>query len=181
MEYAKRFSRISELDEEKQNKFKNFKRLNIILENNPIIQTQEIFNSYTMIILKEWEISNYTELDFQIKYLIEELNISINSILEFTWEKFYNIKDVINNYFIKKIRFDKEKIDNIIDDIYSKKVWKFHIKFIYNNEDSEFTVIDFNINWDLKKFEEKLDWFFRNINLIELLTKKIKWIEIRVS
>jgi hypothetical protein len=44
---------------------------------------------------------DYSELDFQIKYLIEEENIAVNSILEFAENKFSRLEKLLKDLFEK--------------------------------------------------------------------------------
>ncbi len=54
---------------------------------------EDIKNAYYDVLLWEKEISNYNELHFQIKYLIDEIKISVNHILQFAELKFPSYKE----------------------------------------------------------------------------------------
>ena len=103
MEY-RIFSAISDIkDESKKIKFKDFSVLNNFIEN--WVCRDELMTSYADILCWDLDISYYTELHYQIKYLLEDVKVSCNSILEFYDYKITSYKKLIisfiyNNPFI---------------------------------------------------------------------------------
>ncbi|MDD4151544.1 MAG: hypothetical protein PHR68_02940 [Candidatus Gracilibacteria bacterium] len=183
MEYTKLFSQINELSEENQKEFKDFSNLNKILENNPIFQYNEIYNSYIEIILNNKNYLDFSELDYQIKYLIEEKGVSVNKILEFAKMKFGKIEDILSNFLKEKVLFlsntdDNNIIENIIKDIYKKKTGniQFQIIFTDKNKTDEVISIAFDINGDQKIFLDKLNKAFSKYDFMQLINGEIKGI-----
>lgn len=187
MEYTKLFSQINELNEEKQKEFKDFSNVNKILENNPVFQYNEIYNSYIKIILNDKNYQDYSELDYQIKYLIEENWISVNKILEFAKTKFWKIEDILSSFLKDKLFFfsdldDDSMIENTIKNIYEKKSWNIQFQIIFTDKIkiNEVISIDFDINWDQKIFLDKLNKAFSTYDFMQIISWEIEWIWIKV-
>ncbi len=79
----KRFWEISEIkDKELIENFTVFSWLNKIIERENFTRDQ-IKKAYVDVMLWELELNEYTELHFQIKYLLDEVWVAVNCILNF--------------------------------------------------------------------------------------------------
>ncbi len=99
----KRFTDISEIkDENTRQSYSDFTYLNNMIES--WIDREQLLEAYTDVLLWELDISNYTELHFQIKYLIDDVNVACNKIINFYDYKITPYKKLIidfldeNNY-----------------------------------------------------------------------------------
>ena len=180
-ERYKIFSSFDELEDKKQIKFSNFLKFNEFLEREWISSYDKIYDSY-MKVLSAWEdinYSDYSELDFQIKYLIEEEKVAVNNILEFAEIKFSDIETMLKDALLESPLFtpinkiwefiainkDIEKqIPVVIKDLVKR--WKWNLVIItkdpkiLSEEWKTFHLIDFDFTNDivnnLFKFKEKL-------------------------
>ncbi len=171
------FSSFKELDEEKKYKYFRLEKFNDSLEREWIKDYKEIYDSYIKNIIstdKNIDFSNYSELDFQIKYLIEEEKVAVNSILEFAWEKFSTYEKLLIDLFDRSSIFspfhkvwtmvwilkDLQEVKNeLIYKILKLKKWELVIKFINPIDFSNRTyLINFDLNnlWEFEKFEEEI-------------------------
>jgi len=171
------FSSFEELSEDKKLRYSKLEKFNDLLEREWIEYYEKIYDSYFKIITstdKNIDFSNYSELDFQIKYLIEEKKIAVNLILDFVWEKFSTMENMLVNIFDKSTIFSpfhkiwpmvwilkdmQEVKKSIINQILEIKKWELVIKFINpidSNNRSYLINFDLNDLWILKRFEEEI-------------------------
>ncbi len=180
-EKYKIFWNFFELDNENKEKYKDFENINKILElswNKNNYDT--IYDSYLNYFQGSNDYSNYTEIDFQIKYLIDEKKIAVNKILEFAWEKFKTrykfLHDILkkSNLFspihnlswmlaVSKSEID---IDLFIKNLLRIESWEIFIKFKELNWNSNSTYLigfnfknDKNIINNIKKFASDIEDF----------------------
>lgn len=154
-ERFKTFGDISELTPREQDELSVFHGLNKIVEENKTISWyQDIVKAYSQAILNMWEewvdFSEYWELDFQVKYLLEEMN-QTNGILSFADKKFKLIETVIAELLENIWPLSKEKSLKIFNIMNDYKEWKlcFKICDIENNDLNE-VLIPFNLNIDFR-------------------------------
>lgn len=122
----KNFWEISEIqDNELREKFSNFGGLNKVIERNNVSR-DEIYKAYVEVLIWELDQIEYTELHFQIKYLLDEVKVAVDSIL---W--FYDCK--VEPYLVASINllenfFAPDKVKNEFKDFLVKgnksgKIW----------------------------------------------------------
>lgn len=100
---VKKFGDFSSLDNNSKSRLVEFREFNDFLEKNSSIKVEDVHSSYLKIINSNWEIDNsFSELDFQVKKVMENTNLAINSVLNFMDEKFVNKVKVVNDYFKNK-------------------------------------------------------------------------------
>lgn len=98
MQTLTRFREITELWPEEKNVFFDFGALNRLVERDKHTR-RDIELAYLDVMSREKQVVDYTELHFQIKYLIDEAKVTVNKILEYAAYKFPYFPD----YFIEKI------------------------------------------------------------------------------
>lgn len=100
---VKKFGDFSSLDHKSKSRLVEFREFNDFLEKNSSIKVEDVHSSYLKILNSNWEIDNsFSELDFQVKKVMENTNLAINSVLNFMDEKFVNKVEVVNDYFKNK-------------------------------------------------------------------------------
>lgn len=161
------FSDISEISNVKDKlRFTNFWELNKLIENEKVTKKQ-IYNAYTEVLLDEW-VQNYSELHFQIKYLLEEIKVSCNDIL---WFYDYKINYYLNSSIelingIYEIPPDGKKY--LIDFL----TWKSSLQKLHLNIVSDWTsspidfIIDRSKNSDKEVYYIIYDWSCKMEELI---------------
>jgi len=176
-ESYKVFKWFDELDTKKQIKYKDFEKFNIFLEKNEVWSYDEIFDSYLRVL--SWEnidYVDYSELDFQIKYLIEEKKVAVNNILEFAELKFSDLENLLTTLLLESNLFSpinkigdfvwinkdiEEKIPDVVKNILKEKKWNLVVIMQKPWEKQRFFhLIDFDFTKDVIKnfqtFKEKL-------------------------
>lgn len=152
--YDKVFGEITELSKEKQEKYAHFGALNKILENWEITR-KEFVDTYSEVLSSSAPKSNFEELHYQIKYLVDEVGVSCNNILEFYDDKIVSCNVIVDN-IIKDLEYlsvisDKEK-DRLL-------------KFL--NKESEYRFLEIHIldrkktsNWYTSIMNEEIGPFY---------------------
>jgi hypothetical protein len=120
-----------EIPNELKEKFSDLEDFNKFLEKDAYFYA-DIYRSCLKAISDFWEkvdTSEYEELDFQIKYLIEETKVPINKILGFVKSKYLGKVLHITSLMLKL----EPKIEEILRSIV--KIWKWKIVFtsLYKN------------------------------------------------
>lgn len=154
------FWHFAELSAEKQLKLSLYKGLNKIIQKEKI-ESDLVNGSVSKIVLDTWnkdiDWSDYSEMDYQVKLLVEEHKISVENIYEFVENKFPLKKqayiDILKEMEFVPV-FERQKV---VDTIFEKEKGIFTVRF----SDIEWNPIDifsikFNINWD---FVENLEYF----------------------
>lgn len=166
------FWSLNDLDELKKNKFEKFKKFNDFLEREGISDYDKVFDSYIKVLSQSNESNyfDYSELDFQIKYLIEEENIAVNSILEFAENKFSRLEKLLKDLFEKVSLFspiyninwvlavlkeDNNSIEKFIEIIKEIKKWELIVKFENPiNKENRTYFLWFDLNYDIESFRK---------------------------
>lgn len=180
-EKIKLFSQMWELDEENKLEFWEFEKLNDFLERNPLFKYVDIYNSYIKIILDEWKTPNfaeYSELDFQVKRLIEEVKVPVNKVLLFAELKYWWINEIIKWFFTKVPHITDEAINEIIKVVNERKTW--NIIILLGGINKQFS-IPFNLNWKVEDFHKNIKECFAQIDFGQVKEWKILWIWIWVK
>jgi len=118
----KNFSDFSDLSEENSQEFCEFEKFNQFLERELVNDYLKIYNSYIKIILGDTDYSNYSELDFQIKLLVDEVKVPVNKILEFAELKFKLLNDIILELIDDLYNIDKDDSIKITEYIFKEIV-----------------------------------------------------------
>jgi len=179
----KGFSELDELNTKKQIKYKALEKINNLLENEKKIDYDTLINSYTKNLIWSENIDyvQFSELDYQMKYIIEENKVALTSILDFANNKFptpnnflmdifkqSNIFSPIHNvWWILAINNNSEFKKQVINKILKTEKWELEILFHNPISNRKITyLIEFNLN--------SIDWFlnFKN-ELIDFDIDKI--------
>jgi hypothetical protein len=109
----KRFWEISEIeDKELRESFSDFSGLNKIIERENLTREQ-LEKAYADVIIWELNQLDYKELHFQIKYLLDEVGVAVNSIINFYDSKvvpyLHASIELINN-----LNVPKDLKDNVV-------------------------------------------------------------------
>lgn len=166
------FSNLWELDDKQSLDFVNFKALNEII-NSKNVTYNELLDSYCRVLLSiaEDSITWFSELDLQIKYLMDVVREPINKILRYADKKYENLE-----VLLKEALFDFVP-DHYINSILNVKKWDLEITVVdkYWVKQKVFK-IPFCLTWDmssiyiyLKEFEKEISKL--KIELIEILQK----------
>lgn len=100
-----------ELDSSNKLKFSDFERLNDFLERNPLLSYTDLYNSYVKVVLDIWntpDFTSYSELDFQVKYLVDEIKVPLNRILDYAKLKFWGVIDLLKLFFLVYHKLNKK-------------------------------------------------------------------------
>ncbi len=128
----KYFWAFDELSVDEKRDFLDFKRLNFIIEENNLTKEQ-IEQSYIKAFLKE---KDESDIHIELKYLLDEINVACNKILDFINFKFCSYKDAILWYSKKSWFLDYHLVEQILD-----------------SNESLFTLIIWKIWWDEEKIQ----------------------------
>lgn len=183
--YTKLFSDFWELSAEEKLQFSDFERLNCYIEANPFIWYMELYNSYVRVVLDIWKnpnISDYSELDFQVKYLIDETKVPLNSILSYANIKFWWAKELLEWFFVKLPWIKQDDIIKILDTINKIKRWYIEIAvFLVDKDEPEVHTIYFDIKSKPEDLQKKLKNWFDNLDIERIKKWKVVgiWLWIR--
>lgn len=129
----KRFTDISEIkDENTRKNYSDFTDLNNMIES--WIDREKLLEAYTDVLCWEMDISEYTELHFQIKYLIEEVNIACNKIINFYDYKITPYKKLIIDFL--------DENDYIFPNNYRESF----MEFLHNPSRRDYVIL--SVKWD---------------------------------
>lgn len=177
--YAKLFSQLWELDDDNKLRFSDFEKLNEFLERSPLLSYTDLFNSYVKIVLDIWKNPNfweYSELDFQVKYLIDEVKVPLNKILNYARLKYWEFNDVLKWFFSNIPWIDEDTQMEIIGHINKRKTWSIVIYVKTTIDTPEEHIILFDLNSNPSILHKRLKECFDKINLERIKTWEIKWI-----
>ena len=167
----KRFSRINDItDGTLRDKYQEFEQLNNLIESQKITR-QEVEQAYSDIMLGEITIEQYTELHYQIKYLLDEIWVACNQILWFYDHKLPGYKqasiDLINSMYHmpsdirKKLFWTLEWNGNLqYIELWIAIDWERNPRKIYINidNDSEEDVYNKLSEWDKQMKDLSTKW-----------------------
>lgn len=164
----KLFSDFSSLDTENKQTFYEFSEFNSFLEKNTITYLN-LYNSYIKIILDIWrkdiDFSTYSELDFQIKLLIEDTKVPINKILEFANLKFWNFETELYKT-LKGLDFlADEDVKKLLEKLLKNKQWDLIFSFLGEDWDEIHSI---EMKFDIKNFSiESIQNLKKQIGVID--------------
>ena len=158
-----------ELSDEKQFNLALYKGLNEIIQKEKI-KPDLVNESALKILLDIWrqdiDWSDYSELDYQVKLLIEEYKVAISNIYEFVETKFPFKKQEYIKTLNQMYVFPVWKTEEMVDVLFQKQNWLFVIN-IFNVKG---TIIDrkpipFNVN---SNFIKNLEYFKKKVWEVDL-------------
>lgn len=155
----KRFKDISEItDVNQKNRFQDFWELNKLIES--WIDREQVYKAYSDVIFWEIEFKDYSELHFKIKYLLDEVNVALNSILDFydykvTSYKKLTIDFIENNPYL----FYGDGKDTFLNFLNKSQQWTFIELFITGGNNKNVETIKLWYNDTEKEIYEKLVLF----------------------
>ena len=158
------FWNFHELSAEKQFKFDLYKGLNDIIQKEKI-KPDLVNDSALKILLDIWkqdiDFSDYSELDHQVKLLIEEHKLAISNIYEFVETKFPFKKEEYIKILNQMDALPVWEIEGIVDMLFQKQEGIFIIN-IFNIRDELISrkAIPFNIN---SNFVKNLEYFKKKV------------------
>lgn len=105
-EYSK-FHHLEQLSFYQRRDFLCFWELNELIEETKVLSFL-LLNYYEEVLLEEISENEYTDFHYQIKYLIDDVEVSVNRIFEFCKIKFWKYKDLSLDLCEKLSIFDYE-------------------------------------------------------------------------
>jgi hypothetical protein len=154
----KAFSHLSETEREVRDRFYWFDALDSEIESANATK-EDIRKAYIDVMLSEMKISEYTPVHFQIQYLLDQVHIACNKILEFSEAKFPWIGDV----FLKQVE-EVAILSHYLNDIRrALREWdKIYIRVLFSFQREKVFVFDFREGMNEQIFEvlDALLYFF---------------------
>ncbi len=160
----KLFTDIGEMDEINRLRFSDFKWLNDLLNWNALSTYEDLYNSYVKVVLDIWGNPNYreySELDFQVKMLIDEIKVPLNRVIDFARLKFWTIKDLLKSCLLKFPQMKEEDAIETAQKLLSNWDWYIVVQFHGIDEESSNEYLIYIDTWlpaeDL--FKSLREWF----------------------
>lgn len=179
------FSLLGELNNLNKVRFSDFEKLNDFLERNPLLWYTDLYNSYVKVVLDLWSIPNYTnynELDFQLRYLIDDIKIPLNRILDYAKCKFPWVIEVAKDFFLSIPWCTESYAQELIEGLEIFKKWNILISVFVNGFiDPDLFSIPFDISLPPNVLNKRLRETIKLIRLDRIEEWEIEWIGISIT
>lgn len=146
MSTQRNFAFMSDLSLEDRENFAWFEWLNNFLEQHPLTGYQELYAAYVKIVLGE--ASGMNELDFHVKYLLEEKKVALKKILAFGKIKFL-ASDVLKETIQESFPTEAWTMhDKITQKILTKKIGTLVITCEFLHKENQ----EYQIGFDIERY-----------------------------
>lgn len=166
------------MDDENKLRFSDFERLNTFLNRN-VLTYEDLYNSYVKVILDIWRNPNYmeySELDFQVKMLIDEIKVPLNRIIDFARLKYWTVKDLLTWCLLRIPQMTEEDAMEVVQKLLSKWEWYIVVKFMWiDEESSQEYLIHIDINLPEQELVKNLKEWFWKIDMNQIKQWKVIW------
>lgn len=147
----KAFSHLSEIEREVRDQFYWFDALDSEIESANATK-EDIRRAYIDVMLSEMKISEYTPVHFQIQYLLDEVHIACNKILEFAEAKFPWIGDVFLRQ-VEEVGILSQQYDDIKSALRERRKLQIRIHMPLSSQRGKVFVFDFSDGMNEQIFE----------------------------